>query len=114
LPSVPTRRSSALLTRWCDATVEGNSMAQRMASLIDPNTKKLLEGAIEKVDDHTVKLKLQAPDVTIVAGVSDYPALLVHPSFDETRSEERRVGKEARSRWQPESETTRWRNTRVE
>lgn len=72
------------ITRWCDATVEGNSMAQRMASLIDPNTKKLLEGAIEKVDDHTVKLKLQAPDVTIVAGVSDYPALLVHPSFDET------------------------------
>ncbi len=72
------------ITRWCDQTVEGNSMAQRLASMIDPETKKLREGAVEKVDDHTVKLKLQAPDVTIIPGVSDYPALIVHPSFDET------------------------------
>ena len=70
--------------RWCDQTVEGNSMTQRLVSLIDPATKKLREGAVERVDDYTVKLKLSAPDVTIVAGVSDYPALLVHPSFDET------------------------------
>jgi peptide/nickel transport system substrate-binding protein len=72
------------LTRWCDKTVDGNSMTQRLASLIDPDTKKLREGAVEKVDDHTVKLKLSAPDVTIVPGFSDYPALVVHPSFDET------------------------------
>ena len=72
------------LTRWCDQTVEGNSMTQRLVSLIDPETKKLREGAIERVDDHTVKLTLSAPDVTIIPGVSDYPALLVHPTFDET------------------------------
>ncbi|MEQ1940453.1 ABC transporter substrate-binding protein [Mesorhizobium sp. CN5-321] len=70
--------------RWCDSTVEGNSMAQRVATLIDPKTKKLREGAVEKVDDQTVKLKLNEPDVTIVAGVSDYPALIVHPTFDKT------------------------------
>src|SRR5690606_20448478 len=70
--------------RWCDQNVEGNSMTQRLVSLIDSDTKKLREGAVERVDDHTVKLKLQAPDVTIVAGISDYPALIVHPSFDET------------------------------
>ena len=70
--------------RWCDQTVEGNSMTQRLVSLIDPATKKLREGAVERVDDYTVKLKLSVPDVTIVPGVSDYPALLVHPSFDET------------------------------
>jgi peptide/nickel transport system substrate-binding protein len=70
--------------RWCDQNVEGNSMTQRLASLIDPETKKLREGAVERVDDYTVRLKLSAPDVTIVPGVSDYPALLVHPSFDET------------------------------
>ncbi|PWJ83878.1 peptide/nickel transport system substrate-binding protein [Pseudaminobacter salicylatoxidans] len=72
------------LTRWCDQTVEGNSMTQRLGTLIDPDTKKLREGAVEKVDDHTVKLKLSEPDVTIIPGFSDYPALLVHPSFDET------------------------------
>lgn len=72
------------ITRWCDQTVEGNSMTQRLGSLIDPNTKKLREGAVEKVDDNTVKLKLSAPDVTIVPGFSDYPALVVHRSFDET------------------------------
>ena len=72
------------ITRWCDQTAEGNSMATRMAALIDPETKKLREGAIEKVDDHTVKLKLSEPDVSLIPGVSDYPALVVHPSFDET------------------------------
>ncbi|MEO3385429.1 ABC transporter substrate-binding protein [Mesorhizobium sp. CAU 1741] len=72
------------IERWCDQTVEGNSMTQRLSSLIDPDTKKLREGAVERVDDHTVKLTLAAPDVTIIPGVSDYPALVVHPSFDET------------------------------
>src|SRR5690606_40363332 len=72
------------ITRWCDQTVEGNSMTQRLGSLIDPETKKLREGAVERVDDYTVRLKLAAPDVTIVPGFSDYPALVVHPSFDET------------------------------
>jgi peptide/nickel transport system substrate-binding protein len=72
------------IERWCDQNVEGNSMTQRLGSLIDPETKKLREGAVERVDDYTVRLKLSAPDVTIIPGVSDYPALVVHPSFDET------------------------------
>ena len=72
------------IQRWCDQTVEGNSMTQRLGGLIDPETKKLREGAVERVDDFTVKLKLAAPDVTIIPGVSDYPALVVHRSFDET------------------------------
>lgn len=72
------------LNRWCDQSVEGNSMAARMASVIDPETKKAREGAIQKVDDHTVKLVLPEPDISIIAGFVDYPALIVHPSFDET------------------------------
>ena len=70
------------LNRWCDKRVEGNSMAARMASLIDPATKKAREGAIVKVDDYTVKLKLQKPDITIIPGVSDYPGLIVHRNFE--------------------------------
>jgi peptide/nickel transport system substrate-binding protein len=72
------------ITRWCDQTAEGNSMAARMASLIDPETKKAREGAIEKVDDHTVKLTLSGSDISIIPGMADYPGLIVHRSFDET------------------------------
>ncbi|WP_265517142.1 ABC transporter substrate-binding protein [Nitratireductor luteus] len=72
------------INRWCDQSVEGNSMAARMSSLIDAETKKAREGAIEKVDDFTVRLVLPAPDISIIAGFVDYPALIVHPSFDET------------------------------
>jgi peptide/nickel transport system substrate-binding protein len=70
------------LDRWCDKGAEGNSMAARMASLIDPDTKQARKGAIERVDDYTVKLKLQKPDITIIPGVSDYPGLIVHRNFD--------------------------------
>jgi peptide/nickel transport system substrate-binding protein len=69
------------LNRWCDKAAEGNSMAGRMGSLIDPATKKAAAGAITKVDDHTIKLKPNAPDVTIIPGMSDYPAIVVHPDF---------------------------------
>tara|TARA_Y100001933_G_scaffold229616_1_gene246050 strand:+ start:856 stop:2514 length:1659 start_codon:yes stop_codon:yes gene_type:complete len=69
------------LNRWCDKSVEGNSMASRMGTLIDPDTGKAIDGAIERVDDHTVRLNLPKPDITLIAGMSDYPALVVHRSF---------------------------------
>ncbi|GAB4388869.1 ABC transporter substrate-binding protein [Albidovulum sp.] len=70
------------ITRWCDATVEGNSMAARMGGLVDENTKQAREGAITVVDDHTVRLTLPAPDITIIVGMADYPAAVVHSSYD--------------------------------
>jgi peptide/nickel transport system substrate-binding protein len=70
------------ITRWCDKAAEGNSMAGRMGTLIDANTNKAAEGAITRVDDHTVKLKTSASDITIVAGMADYPAIIVHRDFD--------------------------------
>jgi peptide/nickel transport system substrate-binding protein len=69
------------IERWCDKSVEGNSMSGRMATLIDDETGKAAEGAITKVDDHTVKLTLNASDITLIANFADYPALVVHPSF---------------------------------
>lgn len=62
---------------WCEKDVEGNSMAGRMATLIDPDTNKAIEGAIEVIDSHTVRLSLPAPDITIVVGMADYPAAIV-------------------------------------
>lgn len=72
------------IERWCDKSVEGNSMAGRMASLIDENTGKAGTGVIEVVDSHTVRLNLPVPDITIIVGAADYPAAIVHPSFDGT------------------------------
>ncbi|MGR3615826.1 MAG: ABC transporter substrate-binding protein [Paracoccaceae bacterium] len=65
---------------WCEKEVEGNSMAGRMASLIDADTSKAIDGAIQVVDSHTVKLTLPQPDITIIPGMADYPAAIVHSS----------------------------------
>jgi len=69
------------ITRWCDKGVEGNSMASRMASLVDTETGQAREGAIEVVDPRTVRLTLNSADITLIAGFSDYPAAIVHSSF---------------------------------
>ena len=65
---------------WCEKDVEGNSMAARMGSLIDPATNKAADGAVTVVDSHTVKLKTLASDITIIPGMADYPAAIVHSS----------------------------------
>ncbi|TPK60062.1 ABC transporter substrate-binding protein [Mesorhizobium sp. B2-4-19] len=70
------------LNRWCDKNASGNSMAARVSSLVDAATGKAREGAITKVDDHTLKLKLEASDISIIPGMTDYPALVVHRNFD--------------------------------
>jgi peptide/nickel transport system substrate-binding protein len=67
--------------RWCDAEVEGNAMASRLNSLVDPETKKAAAGAIEVVDDHTLRLTCAATDITIIPGLADYPALVVPESY---------------------------------
>ncbi|MDW6024834.1 ABC transporter substrate-binding protein [Mesorhizobium sp. BAC0120] len=70
------------LNRWCEKAVPGNSMAARVGALIDDKTGKAKDGAITKVDDHTVKLTLNAPDISLIANFTDYPALVVHRNFD--------------------------------
>ena len=70
------------ITRWCEKAVEGNSMAGRMATLIDEATGQALDGAIMVVDSHTVKLTLPSPDISIIPGMADYPAAIVHSSYD--------------------------------
>ena len=67
---------------WCDKGAEGNSMAARMGTLIDEATSKARDGAIEKVDSHTVKLRPSQPDITIIPGMADYPAAVVHSSHN--------------------------------
>ena len=67
---------------WCEKDVEGNSMAGRFATLIDGDTNKAGDGVIEVVDSHTVKLNLPSSDISLIAGMADYPAAIVHSSHD--------------------------------
>ena len=93
------------LTRWCESHVPNNSMATRMAAIIEKKgeetftgdvtkedgtvvqeeqTREIFgatDGAIEKVDDHTIRLNLPSPDITIIPNFCDYPALIVHRGF---------------------------------
>lgn len=62
-----------VITDWCDKSAEGNSMAGRMASLIDGDSGKARDGAIT-VNGNSVVLKTAQPDITIIAGMADYPA----------------------------------------
>ncbi|MEM8579048.1 MAG: ABC transporter substrate-binding protein, partial [Pseudomonadota bacterium] len=70
------------IARWCEKGVEGNSMASRMASLVDEATGLARAGAIEVTGDMTVVLRPAQPDITLIAGFADYPAAIVHSSFN--------------------------------
>jgi len=65
---------------WCDKDVEGNSMAGRFATMIDGETNKMIDGSLVIVDSHTIKLMLPSSDITLIAGMADYPAAIMHPS----------------------------------
>ena len=75
------------LNRWCDKKAPGNSMAGRLAALVDAATGKAREGAIARVDDHTIKLKLSKSDISLIANFADFPSFLVHRSYEETGSD---------------------------
>lgn len=70
------------IKRWCDGNVEGNSMASRMGGLMNAEAKVARDDAIVVVDPLTVELKLSAPDITLIPTFSDYPAAIVHQSYD--------------------------------
>lgn len=70
------------IARWCDRDVPGNSMAARFSVLVDPGTGRAIEGAIETPDALTVRLRLPRPDISLIAGMADYPAAIVPEGFD--------------------------------
>ncbi len=94
--------------RWAESHVPGNSMASRISVMVEKKGEEtymadvtredgsvvqeeqvrelfgLIDGTVEKVDDLTVRLNLPASDISLIPGFCDYPALIVHRSFDET------------------------------
>jgi peptide/nickel transport system substrate-binding protein len=80
------------ITGWCDKDLEGNSMAGRFATLIDPDTNKAIAGGIEVTGSHTVQLNLPKPDISLIPGMADYPAAIVPASFNADTMLENAVG----------------------
>ncbi|MEQ9259775.1 MAG: ABC transporter substrate-binding protein [Roseovarius sp.] len=80
------------IERFCDSTVEANAMAGKFSVIIDAETGKMMDGVLEIVDEHTVVLNLPGPDISIIAGLADYPAAIVHQSFDEATMLDNPVG----------------------
>lgn len=70
------------LERWCDTKTPGNSMSSRLEALIDPGTGKMQADGVRMLDDLTLELQLRHPDMTLMVSLSDYPAAVVHQSFD--------------------------------
>jgi peptide/nickel transport system substrate-binding protein len=77
---------------WADGSFEGNAMKSKVAVIVDPATDRALAGAIEIVDDHTVRLNLPRPDISLIAGFSDYPAAIVPAGFDDATMLSKPVG----------------------
>src|SRR3546814_759444 len=44
-------------------------------------TTSMSEGALEKVDEHTVRFNLNTPDLSLPESMADYPALITHRNF---------------------------------
>jgi peptide/nickel transport system substrate-binding protein len=53
-----------------------------MSALVDDETGEAIEGGIEVVDASTVRLNLPQSDITLIAGMADYPAAVYHGSID--------------------------------
>lgn len=71
-----------VITDWCDKNAEGNSMAGRFSILVDDATGNAIDGSIAVTGPHQVTLTLPASDITLIAGMSDYPAAVYHASID--------------------------------
>lgn len=50
-----------------------------------PRTRvRLRDGAVEKLDEHTVRLNLSRPDLSVPENLYNYPAAILHRDFDAT------------------------------
>jgi len=75
--------------RWLDPAT-GSSNIGLFASMTDETKgadgkmkKSMTPGAVEKVDDHTVRLHLNRPELSIPENLYNYPTAIVHRRFSE-------------------------------
>ena len=83
------------VSRWLDPAT-GTPLQSRLSAMtttVDTGQKDdkgkavmrtaMTEGAIERIDDHTVRFHLNRPDLGVPEVFGDYPALLVHRRFSD-------------------------------
>ncbi len=82
-------------TRWLDPNVGSSNVGlfAQMVEAVDTGKKddkgnpimgkRMTEGAVEKVDGHTVRLNLNSPVLSIPENLYNYPTAIVHKRFDD-------------------------------
>ena len=73
-PGPPNQGRFASMTKQID----GKDKKGKPAKIRVPS-----EGAVEKIDDHTVRFNLNTPDLSLPESMGDYPALIVHRRFSD-------------------------------
>ncbi len=77
-------------TRWLDPKT-GSSNLGLFNTMLEETGKKdkkgnpvkrMIKNAVEKVDDHTVKLNLKSPALSIPESLYNYPTAIVHRNFE--------------------------------
>src|SRR3546814_4291195 len=81
-------------TRWCDPATGSSNIGLLDAMVEDYETgekdesgnpktgKRMIEGAVERVDDHTVRLHLKSPVLSMPENLYNYPMAIVHRNFE--------------------------------
>ncbi len=81
-------------TRWLDPKTGSSNQGLFSAMLEEVDSgekdaegkpvmsKRMIPGAIEKIDEHTVKIKLNSPVLAIPENLYNYPTAIVHRDFD--------------------------------
>ena len=73
-------------TRWLDPRT-GSSNLGLFDAMLDPagedGTRRMSPNAIEKLDDYTIRLNLNAPVLSIPENLYNYPTAIVHRRFEE-------------------------------
>ena len=77
-------------TRWLDPKTGSSNLGLFDAMLEDSGKKdakgnpikRMIKNAVEKVDNHTVRLNLKAPVLSIPENLNNYPTAIVHRNFE--------------------------------
>ncbi len=87
-------------TRWLDPQTGSSNIGLFSAMVEDMDTgekddegkpkmsKKMIDGAVTKVDDYTIKLKMKQPVLSVPENLYNYPTMIMHRGFQGDLSKE--------------------------
>ncbi|MGF1477742.1 MAG: ABC transporter substrate-binding protein [Geminicoccaceae bacterium] len=76
--------------RWLDPALGSSNIGlSTFSSMVeaDGDSKKMIDGAIEVVDDHTIRINLRKSVLSVAEDLYNYPTAIVHRSFGGTLSD---------------------------